>query len=165
MILAKWHQLHFFHSDDDLTKPPHDQFNETKMAAEYQWMVAGLPNNTHAVDLGYPHNAGFKDAPFDYVTDAEQHPATGAGGVSQGISYGPYTLAPGDSVNIIVAEAVGSISWEKRIDIGDRFYYEKTPYVLPDGSTTDDVWQYKDAWVFSSKDSLFTAFDKALENC
>lgn len=161
--LSKLANAPFFHSDDNLTQPPHSQFNESKMTAEYQLMTDGIPATTHAASLGYPHNPSYEDAPFPDAGDADNHPNIGAGGVSQGLSYGPYNLAPGDSVNIVIAEAVGSISWEKRIEVGDKFYYEKKPYTLPDGTTTDDVWQYKDAWVFSGRDSLLSAFDKAIE--
>lgn len=160
---AKFMSAPFFCSDDPLTNPPHDQFNETKMAAEYDWMQAGLSQQTHAADLNYSHNPGWQDAPFAGTSDADGHPVAGGGGITQGLGYGPYDLAHGDSVTIVVAECVGDLSWANKIDIGRKFYFEQKPYTLPDGSTTDDPWQYKDAWVFTSKDSLFQSFDKAME--
>ncbi len=153
----------YFGSDLSITQPPHDQFNVTKMASEYSYMTKDVSSQTHAFDLGFPHNPGPADAPFGYTSNADQHQEAGGGGVSQGIGYGPYTLAPGDSVRIVLAECVGSISWQKRMEVGDKFWNEKTPYILPDGSETSDPFEYKDAWVFSGKDSLLNAFDKAIE--
>ncbi len=159
---TKFSSANFFCSDDPLTNPPHDQFNGTKMIAEYGWMSKEISSQTHAVDLNYPHDPSWQDAPFPGSSDADSHPVAGGGGVSQGIGFGPYTLAPGDSVKISVAECVGDLSWGQKIEIGKKFYNEEKPYTMPDGTTTDDVWQYKDAWVFTSKDSLFKSFDKAI---
>lgn len=153
----------FFGSDASVTQPPHDQFNATKMGDEYSFMSNGIKEQTHAADLNYPHNPGRQDAPFTFTSNADEHSEAGGGGMSQGIGFGPYDLAPGDSVRIVIAEAVGSISWEKRAEVGKNWFNASGDYTLPDGSTTDDRDEYKDAWVFTGKDSLMQAFDKAIE--
>ena len=153
----------FFGNDHPITQPPHDQFNASNMATEYSFMSKALTVQTHAADLKYPHNPSWQDAPFGDVSNADNHPDAGGGGMSQGIGYGPYTLTPGDSVHIILAEAVGTIDWEKRSEIGERWYLEDGDYILPDGNETEDRDEYKDAWVFTGRDSLFQAFDRAIE--
>ena len=153
----------YFGSDESITQPPHDQFNTSKMTDEYSVMSNGIPAATHAEELGYPHNPGWQNAPYDNVQNADEHSEAGGGGLSQGVGFGPYDLAPGDSVHIVIAEAVGSINWNKRAEIGKNWYNETGDYVLPDGSSTSDPDEYKDAWVFTGRDSLLAAFDKAKE--
>ncbi len=151
-----------FWSDHDITQP-NDQFNPAKMSTEYQFMTSDLPeiDQTHAAKLGFEHNAGWQDAPFGGTENADEYQDAGGGGISQGIGFGPYNLSPGDSIHIVVAECIGDISWEKKINVGYKWYKEETPYILPDGNETTDKNEYKDAWVFTGKDSLFRAFDRA----
>jgi len=153
---------HFF-SGGDITRG-NNQFNPSKMSLEYSHMSNPVPpiEQTHAYELGFPHNASWQDAPFGDTQNGDEHPNAGGGGISQGLGYGPYTLAPGDSIRIVLAECVGSISWAKRIQVGAKWLNEETPYLLPDGTETSDPDQYKDAWVFTSRDSLFDSFDRAL---
>ena len=158
---SKFSTAAVFGSDASITQPPHDQFNTSKMAEEYSVMTSGIPEIYHAEELNYPDNAGWQDAPFGNTNNADAYQEAGGGGVSQGMGFGPYTLEPGDSVRIVVAEAVGSINWQKREEVGYNWYFETGDYVLPDGSTTSDRNEYKDAWVFTGKDSLLQAFDRA----
>lgn len=142
------HQIPIY-SDADVTQPSfNDQYNENNMTKEYvTYMSAGLPDQTHA----------------DMVGDgnANELPLAGAGGVSQGIGYGPYEIPAGDSIHIVMAECVGSISWEKRTSIGAQWLNEVTPYILPNGQETQDKNEFKNAWVFTGIDSLYQAFDRA----
>ncbi len=124
-----------------------DQFNEAQMTEEYAAMTAGRPTLTHAQQIG----DGF----------ADQFGNT-AGGYSQGQGFGPYTLAPGESIHIVLAEGVAGLNRDSSYTIGARWLEGKGPFVLPDGSTTTDKDEYKNAWVFTGKDSLFQAFKRAL---
>jgi len=81
-------------------------------------------------------------------------------------SFGPYTLAPGDSVRIVLAESYCGISREKNIEVAKNWWtwYNNNksgggPFILPNGSTTTDGNIYKNSWVFTGKDS----FSKLLE--
>jgi hypothetical protein len=139
------------YSDADVTQPSfNDQYSEPNMRKEYTvYMNSGLPSLTHA----------------DMVGDgnANELPLAGAGGVSQGIGYGPYTLEPGQSIHIVMAECVGSISWDKRVTIGEKWLNEIKPYILPNGSETNNRDEYKNAWVFTGVDSLLQTFNRAIE--
>jgi hypothetical protein len=144
------HQIPIY-SDVDITQPSfNDQYNENNMTKEYNtYMNAGLPSQTHADMVGNGN--------------ANELPLAGGGGVSQGIGYGPYDIPAGDSIRIVMAECVGSISWEKRASIGEQWFNEITPYILPDGSETSDKNEFKDAWVFTGIDSLYQTFDRATQ--
>lgn len=142
----------YFSSDAGVTQQ-NDQFNGVKMISEYNLMNEGLPDETHAEDVGN----GNAD---EYAPPGETNP----GGFSQGIGYGPYpSLAPGDSVRIVLAEGANGISWEKRHSIGSKWFNETTPYILPNGNETSDRNQYKDAWVFTGKDSIKKTFERAIQ--
>ncbi len=132
-------------SDDGITYN-NDPFNEAQMAAEYEAMTAGRPAQSHAQLVGN----GF----------ADQYGNT-SGGFSQGQGFGPYTLAPGDSIHIVIAEGVAGLNRQLCYEIGGKWLEGTGPFVLPDGSSTNDKDEYKDAWVFTGKDSLFQTFERA----
>jgi hypothetical protein len=76
------------------------------------------------------------------------------GGTNLWINFGPYDLAPGDSVVIVLAEGVAGLSREKCYEVGALWrqaYIDpgfKGPFTMPDGSTTTDKDVYKDAWFY-----------------
>lgn len=123
-----------------------DQYNTTQMANEYKAMTAGRPAQSHAELVGdtYADNYG-----------------TTAGGYSQGQGFGPYTIAYGESLHIVIAEGVGGLNREMQYKIGGQWINDITPYVLPDGSETTNKDEFKDTWVFTGVDSLIQAFDRA----
>jgi hypothetical protein len=89
------------------------------------------------------------------------------GGTNIWMNYGPWDLAPGDSVVIVVAEGVAGLSHEKCDSLGwqwkkgytDASY--KGPFVLPNGSTTDNKDTFKDAWIYTGRDSIMKTFSRA----
>jgi hypothetical protein len=127
----------------------HNQYEPTIMTQQYNFMASGHPSLSHAEAVGN----GF---PNQFLNTA--------GGFSQSHGFGPYTLATGDSIRIVMAEAMAGIDWDKTIEVGGKWFDEEEPYVLPDGSTTSNRNEYKNAWVFSGKDSLFQTFERALNN-
>lgn len=154
-------QAPFFLSDH-LLLHGNDQFDARKMGDEYVFMTRGIPQKTHAEKLSFPHDPSWQAAPFGHTENADEYLAWNMSGVSQSIGYGPYTLAPGDSIQIVMAECAGSIGWQKRQEIGYKWYHQIPPYILPDGNGTDDRNTYKDAWVFTGRDSLKQTFDRAM---
>ena len=131
---------------DDPISYNNDQFNEGKMAAEYAAMTAGRPAESQAQLVGNQF--------------ADLYGNT-SGGFSQTEGFGPYTLTPGDSIHIVIAEGVAGINRKLVYEIGANWLNGQGPFVLPDGNTTNDKDQYKDAWVFTGKDSLFQTFQRA----
>jgi len=126
-----------------------DSYNSDQMTQQYELMNAGHPDKTMADDLG----DGFAD---QYGDDA--------GGYIQAQGFGPYTLAPGDSIHIVLAEAVDGITRVKSIEIGDTWFEGTGPFEMPDGSTTNDRNEYKKAWVWTAEDSILQTFERAIEN-
>lgn len=129
-------------SDDPLTSN-NDAFNAGKMAREYEWMTAG-----HKA----PRHADMIETDGDF-TEQTGDPAKGTpGGYSALNGYGPYTLGPGESVRLVLVEAAAGLSREKCIEIGAQF------------KRGEITAQEKNAWVMTSRDSLFKTFRMAQAN-
>lgn len=129
-----------------------DQYDPTLMSRKYvEFMTAGHPEETHAEQVG---NASADDWSGD------------AGGIASTQAFGPYDMNPGDSIRIVFAEAVAGIMKDREHvkEIANKWYNDEGPFVLPDGSTTTNRNDYKNTWVFSGKDSLFTSFRRAMDN-
>jgi len=138
----------------DVITNNNNQFNADQMSQEYLAMIAGHPVQTHAKAVG----DGFADL-FGGTP----------GGYSHGQGFGTYTLLPGDSIHIVLAEAVAGLHRESCYTVGanwmDWAYGGGTgPYTLPDGGTTSNGNEYKNEWVWTGKDSLFKTFENAHDN-
>ncbi len=144
-----------FQQSDDPPTRPNDQFDVARMVEEWEWITRGhrLPRHIELVGDGFP----------------DQLEGT-PGGFSNMNGYGPYTLDPGNSIRIVLAEGVSGISRQSCIDIGSQWYEAyKNPggsytFTLPDGSTTSNKDEFKNAWVMTGQDSLFKTFSRARQN-
>ncbi len=89
------------------------------------------------------------------------------GGTNVMMAYGPFDLAPGESITIVEAEGVNGLSREVCQQIGQRWKvaYDNPddlgPFTLPDGSTTADKDLYKNSWVYTGMDSIMLTFTRA----
>ena len=128
---------------DDTVNSQNDPFNPAKMTQEYALMSKGHASPRHA-DLVEP-SGNFIEPTGD--------PSLGtSGGLSSASGYGPYTIAPGQSIRIVVAEAVAGISRELATSVGRQY---------KQGSITA---RQKNEAVFQGKDSLFQTFQRATDN-
>jgi hypothetical protein len=116
---------------------------------KYEIMTAGHSEKTHAEEVG-----------DDFADLWGNDP----GGYAQGQGFGPYTLALGDSIHIIMAEGISGLSRLKNIEVCKNWYENNAPFILPDGAVTDDRDEYKKQWVQTGKDSLFQTFRRAVIN-
>jgi hypothetical protein len=138
------------------------QYNANLMAQKYtQYMAGGHASATIADQIGKDANG--------WPTGYGNTFGTDGGGYMSAQGFGPYTLYPGDSIRIVVAEAVAGISWNKACEVANNWFTNNTSaFILPkgykNGATTTDANEYKNAWVFSGKDSLFQTFRRALAN-
>ena len=140
----------YYQGSDMPFQSGNDQYNPAKMTDEYVNVIAaGDPALTHAAAVG----DGF----------ADQFGQT-SGGFSQTHGYGPYDIPVGDSIRIVMAEGMNGLSRQMNIEVGGKWYREETPYNLPGGGTTNDVDEYKDAWIFTGRDSIFQTFNRAIAN-
>jgi hypothetical protein len=134
------------------------QYDEVFMADRYAAMSEGHPDKPHDAYVG-------EDYAINYTDPRRQ---TG-GGTSQEQGFGPYTLAPGDSIHFVFAEAVSGLHREKNREVGAAWlqWYRQTGQpilVMPDGSTSTDYNLYKRRWVETGKDSILKTFRAAMRN-
>ncbi len=135
-------------SDQPITQS-NDQFNPVKMQERYLHMAAGHPAISQAEDIG----SGYADT---WGTDA--------GGYSQFIAYGPYDIAPGEKIHIVIAEGAAGINREMCYEVGGNWFDGNVAIgelLNPDGSAPADKDEYKDKWVFTGEDSLMQTFRRA----
>jgi hypothetical protein len=115
----------------------------------------------NALLIGHPADG---DLASQVGNDFADRFGTDAGGYIQCIGYGPYTLAPGDSIRIVNVEAVDGLDRFKSLEVGTNWYLQKTSYTMPDGSTTSDRNAYKKAWVWTAQDSIMETYRRAIRN-
>jgi hypothetical protein len=152
--------------NDDLTQPSttsyegsdegntsnNDATNSDKNISEYAWITRGHRDPRHADKVGQTGD-----------------PANGTpGGWSSAVGYGPYTLAPGQSVHIVMAEGAAGLSREACIEIGRQYKSggggSPGPSITySDGSRVSGTMAKND-WVYTSRDSLFVTFNRAIAN-
>jgi hypothetical protein len=164
----------FYGTDETMESiSPSSPFNASVMTTQYKSMTSGHDAKTHAEQVGEDANGwptGF--------TNTWLGRGLGTGGYGNQQGFGPYTLAPGDSIRIVIAEAVAGINREQNAEVAKNWFTwyptksGTTPLALPQGftyngspmTTTTDGNIYKNAWVFSGKDSLFQTFRRAQVN-
>lgn len=129
-------------SDMDFTSN-NDPFNPVKMTKEY----------TEVIQRGHRDRHAYVIEPAGKFTEPTGNPSIGAsGGYSNSNGYGPYTLAPGDSIRIVWAEGSSGLSWENCVEIGRQFKQGEISAIE------------KNEWVMTGYDSLFKTFRRALAN-
>ncbi|MFV1981564.1 MAG: hypothetical protein ACC655_10455, partial [Rhodothermia bacterium] len=84
------------------------------------------------------------------------------GGFSNANGYGPYTLGPGESVRIVIAEAVSGLSREANIAVGKAYKESGANDAIAISYNGSSMT--KNEWVFTSRDSLFQTFRRAIAN-
>ena len=127
--------------------------------------LVGTVENTH-------HGVPLDELGIPYITEMP-----GFGYSSSGCySIGPYDLAPGDSIKIVIADCIGGISPEVAREVSEKWWNNEDPGA-PEGWESDDKLpkQYqdfpelyeadeerdeivnlnKDKWVLTGRDSLF----------
>jgi hypothetical protein len=130
---------------DEPNTSNNDSFNRARMTSEYSWMARGHKSPRHANAVEPTDYPGFTNPTGD--------PSLGTpGGFSFTNGYGPYTLAPGDSIRIVFAEAVAGISRDLQTETGIQY---------KNGQITAEQ---KNQVVFQSRDSLFQTFRRANAN-
>ncbi|MBD3289140.1 hypothetical protein GF337_10075 [candidate division KSB1 bacterium] len=149
----------YIQSDEKILSD-NDQFNEPKMTEEYAAMSAGHPPIRMAEDVGCPtpiNCNGYGDT-YIYAGTKGSNP----GGYTHTQGFGPYTIEPGDSIRLVVAEAVNGINRDLCYEVGANWLSGEN-MVLPDGSTTTDAELYKNSWVYTGEDSIFQTFYRAID--
>ncbi|MGN8225843.1 hypothetical protein [Gracilimonas sp. BCB1] len=136
--------MSYEHNDDPLYSN-NDAFNVTKMEGEYDMMSRGRVTPRHAYVV--------EPSGFDGFVSPSNDPSLGeGGGQAYTYGYGPYDIAFGDSVTIVIAEASSGISRELANETGAAF------------KRGDIDAEQKNRVVFQGRDSLFQTFERAIAN-
>ncbi len=166
--------LHADTSPQDATDDPHQPFTTHYIDADdasngaNQYNLTLMQNRWTVMNLGH--------APVSQADQLGKNGVAstwgpGLGGSKNMWSFGPYTLNPNDSIRIVFAEGVAGITREKCYEIGaawkswrDAGKPSSMTFTLPNGSTTTNGNEYKDAWVWTGEDSLLQTFRRAINN-
>lgn len=132
-------------NSDDALNSSNDQFNKDKMAAEYGTFMTAGRNARHAYRVEPTGDAGFKSPTGDPALQT-------SGGWSAASGYGPYTMAPGESIRIVIVEAASGISRELANSTGALFKRNQITALQ------------KNQIVFQGRDSLIQTFERAKAN-
>ncbi len=85
------------------------------------------------------------------------------GGTNVWLTYGPFDIPHGDSIVIVEAEGISGLNRQMCEMVGAN-WLTNTPGLLPDGGTTTNRNEYKNAWVYTGIDSILMTFSRALRN-
>ncbi len=140
----------WYGSDLPETGPNSDPYNVEEMQKRYKWMEIGHMKPRHA--WAVVPDGKFEKQKTGANIDLSPPKSGRPGGFSVGNGYGPYTIGPGESVHLVIVEAVSGLSTEKAIEYGMQY---KRGFI-------DDVTKNK--FVLSGKDSLFKTFRNAIDN-
>ncbi|MBL7074838.1 fibronectin [candidate division KSB1 bacterium] len=126
-------------------------------------MLSGFPHmglgGTDRMDETYLESITHRLDPYTIHNDG--------GGTNVMICYGPFDLQPGESITIVEAEGISGICRDSCYSIGAKWLAGVGPFHLPKGydpSTTNDADYYKNAWVYTGKDSILLTFGRAKRN-
>ena len=142
---------------DDTYQSSNDPFSIGRMTTEYAVMSQGHKSPRHALAVEPSGLPGFLNPTRDPSAAEGQ---ANSGGYSFGNGFGPYTLAPGESVRFVIAEGSAGLSREADTAIGRQF--KDSGNNASAGLTYNGETLTKNEWVFTSRDSLFQTFQRAL---
>jgi hypothetical protein len=135
-----------YEGSDEPNNSNNDRLNTVKNSAEYAWMTKGHVSPRHADKVG-----------------SSGDPAIGtSGGYSMAIGYGPYTLAPGQSIHFVQAEAAAGLDRQAAAEIGKQF--KANAGNVSTLINYKGVSKTKNDWVYTGRDSLFLTFNRAIAN-
>jgi len=139
-------------SDHDLNSA-NDPFNPTRMRNEYEMMTQGHADPRQA----------WRVEPSGNFAEQTAQPSLGTtGGFSIANGYGPYTIGPGESVRIVMAEGVSGLDRVASLEIGKAYKDSGADDSLP--IAYNGVEMTKNEWVMTGRDSLFQTFENAIDN-
>jgi len=134
-----------------------DEYDPSSMQIQYDtYMASGRLYPHHADDIEPEGNFDTPtNAPniFDGVYDE--------GGWSVIEGHGPYDIPFGQTVNIVVADAVGGLSMRAKYDIGKLYKAAGSDSELLSYNGSSMT---KNQWALTARDSLFKTFERALAN-
>ena len=144
------------------------EFDDGLMRRQYE--------NFMSLGRVYPHHADIvePEGNFDKPTNdpaSAPDPASGIqvydeGGWAFVEGFGPYDMAPGESINLVIAEAAAGLSEPARLEIGRAYKRSgaNDDLLIPYEINGQTISMTKNQWVLTTKDSLFRTFERAIAN-
>jgi hypothetical protein len=154
----------YYHDANAAQASGTDEMDPVQMADHYDWFSYGVRDPFQAYNVEPSGNFAHQSS--------TQYPSSAGVRVSQG--YGPYTLEPGDSVRIVLAEGVTGIPYDAALEIGRKYKrlwekgndYEDIAYDADaDGTIQEDERMDKNEWsILAPRDSVFKMARRAKAN-
>lgn len=150
---------------DDPLLSANSPTNIPKMDAEYQMISGADMESPHGF-----HHADQIDTDGNFLTP-DGDPMNGRpGGWTMKESYGPYTLALGDSVQVVLVEATDGLTMNEAAIVGRQFKRlagsksnGTTQLSLAPNIEYRGLTMGKNEWYYSGRDSLFATFQRAID--
>lgn len=179
-------QFGFIRGGDPITNN-NDAYDQLHMTDEYAYIHPELEYADYGAGTQYPHHAdlvapkGNFDSWAAKMAAQVEMPSLGHdGGWVPTISYGPYTLGPGESIRIVYVEGFAGLSEEANVAIGRAYklaggdldalieYDADGDGVIEDaagnGLIEGDEVMTKNRWVMTGRDSLWQMLYRAEAN-
>jgi hypothetical protein len=145
----------------------HDFWEQKQMTEEYQYVHPDMAWRDYGVGTHDPDHADIitgDPASFgswhERMAAQTDYPNMGHdGGWPATISFGPYTLNPGDSLRIVYVEGFAGLGYDAAFDIGRA--YKLSGYDDNFEITYQDSTMTKDLWYFTGIDSIKKMLDMA----
>ncbi len=154
----------YYHDANAAQASGTDAMDPVQMEDHYEWFSFGKKRPFQAYNVEPSGNFAHQSS--------TQYPSSAGVRVSQG--YGPYTLEPGDSVRIVIAEGVTGLPYDASLEIGRRYKqlwrqgndYQEIGYDADgDGTIQEDERMDKNEWaVQAPRDSVFKMARRAKAN-
>ncbi len=138
-----------------------DGWDRPGMAEEYNFLTTGIQHPHHA-DQVVPYNSGYSTWE-EQMADQQQLASFGANaGHVPVVTFGPYDMAPGESIRIVYGEGINGLGFPAVIDIGKA-------YKDLEGDDTADITfagesMTKNEWVMTGRDSIIKSFERMKAN-
>ena len=159
-----------------------DHTNLAQNEFEREWIERGSGDASRGGNIGpegqdqrvTPTHAYWVEPSGNFAeTPANGDPSLGrAGGWAYVNGFGPYDMAPGEEVKVVIAEGVAGLSEEAKYVIGRTYKLSgadddlEIPFDVDGDGTIDAATERmtKNAWVMTTRDSLFQLFERAIAN-
>ena len=168
------HTMGFQDQDEELTASGSSHENYYEFGILTRENPARVPGG-HSRQ--FPHYADRVEPSGEFWNPTGDSSTGKQGGHANTVAYGPYQMAPGDDVRIVVAEGVGGLTFDAQFKIGRAFKrggQDRNVKIIEydadgDGVINTTPFDYsqvftgaeamtKNQWVHSARDSLFATF-------
>ncbi len=186
LLLDEFMVRAYLHADSSPTDPSDDPSQPSSM--KWYWADNWMSEGQDALDRErsqreyeffaeghtYPHHAEVVEPHGDFAHPTGKPALDSPGGHKNGVGFGPYTLEPGESVNLVLIEGISGLDQERAtVAIGRAFkelwrqgdqYGEIAFDADGDGVIDDDEVMDKNEWVMTSRDSAYQMIERARAN-